>query len=144
MMEPERFRPGHAAGDFLGAPGWVVEHEEPGFLALRVDVPAHVRNPRGQLFGGFTATYVDLVALASAYAGSEEPRHWLATTSMQLDYLAPVTGTTIRIEGRLDAAVGRTRVVRVRFLDGDDEQVAVVATVTMRQLTSPPEPERSA
>ena len=42
---------------------WVVVLEEAGFLRLDIRLPDHVRNPRGQLFGGFTPTYVDLVSL---------------------------------------------------------------------------------
>ena len=58
-----------------------------------------MRNPRGQLFGGFTPTYVDLVALATAFAGAAQvPRPaWLATTSMSVDYFEPVVGPRFTI-----------------------------------------------
>ena len=137
-QQPPLFRPGHRAGDFLGAPEWVVEQQSEGFLALRVPLPDHVRNPAGQLFGGFTGTYVDLVALSTAYVGSTEPRLWLATTGMHLNYLAPVIGPTLVIEGRLTAAVGRTRAVEVRLFNLGHDQPAVLAGVTMRQLDRPP------
>lgn len=54
---------GHPAGDFLEAWDWNVHEETAGYLLIDAHLPAHVRNPRGQLFGGFTPTYVDLVAL---------------------------------------------------------------------------------
>ncbi len=76
--------PGHMAGDFLEAPQWHVLEEGPGRLRIRAHLPAHVRNPGGQLFGGFTPTYVDLVAVFTVRAGeprAEAFRHWLATTS---------------------------------------------------------------
>jgi acyl-coenzyme A thioesterase PaaI-like protein len=127
------FQPGHAAGDFLGAPRWDVISQSPGFLRLGVDLPEHVLNPRGQLFGGFTGTYVDLVALATAHAGPSEERVWLATTSMRIEYLAPLVGL-------LKASRGRTRVIDVTFLGDDDEEPAVLATATMRQLPDPSRP----
>ena len=54
---------GHSAGDLLEAFDWELEAESLGELSLKVTLPDHLRNPRGDLFGGFTATYVDLVAL---------------------------------------------------------------------------------
>ena len=62
---------GHPAGDFLEAYDWILESEELGSLQLRAQLPDHVRNPRGQLFGGFTPTYVDLVALLTVRAGTD-------------------------------------------------------------------------
>src|SRR5579884_2889802 len=44
---------GHPAGDFLEAWKWDLREEGPGYLLIEADLPAHVRNPRGQLFGGF-------------------------------------------------------------------------------------------
>ena len=57
---------GHPAGDFLGAHEWDLLEEREGFLRISAALPDHVKNPRGQLFGGFTPTYVDLVALFTA------------------------------------------------------------------------------
>jgi hypothetical protein len=54
---------GHPAGDFLEAHEWTVLQETEGFLRIHAHLPAQVRNPRGQLFGGFAPTYVDLVAI---------------------------------------------------------------------------------
>src|SRR5687767_6380196 len=80
---------GHPAGDFLEAHDWDVLEEGPGYLRIEASLPQHVRNPRGQLFGGFTPTYVDLVALFTVRAGVDRtsgPRSWLATTNMRIDY----------------------------------------------------------
>ena len=65
---------GHPAGDFLEAYDWQVLEEAPGRLRIRAHLPEHVRNPRGQLFGGFTPTYVDLVALFRVDQRSVEQR----------------------------------------------------------------------
>jgi uncharacterized protein (TIGR00369 family) len=137
LARPPLFQPGHQAGDFLHAPTWEVLEEARGRLRVRVALPEHVRNPRGQLFGGFAGAYVDLVAIAATYAGSDEAKAWLATTSMRIDYLAPLTGSTFVADARLVAARGRTRVVDMSFRDEEDDEPAVLATVTMRQLFDP-------
>lgn len=143
MTTPDRLiGRGHSAGDFLEAYDWIVTEESSGFLRLDVHLPTHVRNPRGQLFGGFTPTYVDLVALFTVRAGPdrlnpEAPRGWLATTNMRVDYFEPVLGPRFEIESRIEKLRGRTVMVASRFLqDGD---LAVHALTTMRKL----EPSRT-
>ena len=54
---------GHPAGDFLEAWAWEVLEEGDATLRVSAHLPDRVINPRGQLFGGFTPTYVDLIAL---------------------------------------------------------------------------------
>jgi acyl-coenzyme A thioesterase PaaI-like protein len=128
---------GHPAGDFLEAHRWQVLREEEGYLRLRAHLPEHVKNPRGQLFGGFTPTYVDLVALFTVRAGPERHswrfRSWLATTNMRVDYFEPVVGPEFEIESRLIVKRGRTNFVETRFL-GEGEQLAVFAVTTMREV----------
>src|SRR5262250_515121 len=103
---------GHPAGDFLEAYDWELAEESQGYLRIEAHVPAHVKNPRGQLFGGFTPTYVDLVALLTVRAGETrgEPRlhTWLATTNMRVDYFEPIIGPRFVIESRLVKKRGRT------------------------------------
>lgn len=126
---------GHPAGDFLEAYLWQLLDERPGFLRIRAHLPDHVKNPRGQLFGGFTPTYVDLVALLTVRAG--QPRDgwktWLATTSMRLDYFEPIVGPTFWIESTLVKARGRTRAVDTRFYDPEDT-LAVFALTLIREM----------
>lgn len=128
---------GHPAGDFLEAWAWHVLEEREGFLRLRVHLPEHVRNPRGQLFGGFTPTYVDLVALFTVRAGESRTelrfRSWLATQRMQLDYFEPVVGPEFGIESRLVKRRGRTHFVETRFLEAGDS-LAVLAMTTLREV----------
>ena len=113
--------------------------EREGYLRLGVHLPDAVKNPRGQLFGGFTPTYVDLVALFTVRAGPE--RHarmaagtsgWLATTNMRVDYFEPVVGPTFVIESQREKQRGRTHVVLTRFLQ--DDELAVLALTTMREV----------
>ena len=128
---------GHPAGDFLEAYDWKVLEESPGFLRVQARVPAHVKNPRGQLFGGFTPTYIDLVALLTVRAG-ERPdpsgfRTWLATTNMRVDYFEPIVGPEFVIESRLLKKRGRTNFVETLFFDPGDT-LAVFAITTMREV----------
>jgi acyl-coenzyme A thioesterase PaaI-like protein len=127
---------GHPAGDFLEAYTWRVVEEGVGLLRLRAGLPAHVRNPRGQLFGGFTPTYVDLVALLTVRAGQGNDkrfRTWLATTNMRVDYFEPIVSAEFVIESRLLKQRGRTNVVETRFFDPEDT-LAVFALTTMREV----------
>ncbi|MBI1816220.1 MAG: PaaI family thioesterase [Deltaproteobacteria bacterium] len=126
---------GHPAGDFLEAYEWTVTERRKGFLRIAAHVPAHVKNPRGQLFGGFTPTYVDMVALMTVRAGEEpgSPRHWLATTNMRIDYFEPVVGPRFVIESELIKARGRLRFVQTRFLD-EAATLLVFAVTTMREV----------
>ena len=124
---------GHPVGDFLEAHAWDLLEERRGFLRLRVHLPEQVKNPRGQLFGGFTPTYVDLIALLTCRAGEswEGPRHWLATMSMHVDYVEPITDG-FRVESRLLRKRGRTSWVETRFLDEHGALLANALT-TLRE-----------
>ncbi len=129
---------GHPAGDFLEAYEWRVLEEGKGILRLRAHLPAHVKNPRGQLFGGFTPTYVDLVALLTVRAGEAREvsgfRTWLATTNMRVDYFEPIVGPEFLIESRLLKKRGRTNFAETRFFAPDDDTLAVYAVTTMREV----------
>src|SRR3954467_11180527 len=124
---------GHPAGDFLDAFDWLLLEERPGYLRLEAGLPERVRNPRGQLFGGFTPTYVDLVALRTVHAGEDRsalPRRWLATTNMRVDYFEPIVGPTFVIESELEKRRGRTCFVVTKFFQ--DDTLAAHAGTTMR------------
>jgi acyl-coenzyme A thioesterase PaaI-like protein len=125
---------GHPVGDFLEAHAWDLLEEHRGFLRLRIHLPAQVRNPRGQLFGGFTPTYVDLIALLTWRAGEspDGPRHWLATMSMHVDYLEPITDGFL-VESRLLRKRGRSAWVETRFVDEHGLLLANALT-TLREV----------
>jgi acyl-coenzyme A thioesterase PaaI-like protein len=129
---------GHPAGDFLEAHEWQLVEESAGYLKIRAHLPAQVKNPRGQLFGGFAPTYVDLVALFTVRAGegSEEERFrtWLATTNMRVDYFEPIVSAKFTIESRLVKRRGRTNFVETRFFDPED-LLAIFAVTTMREIS---------
>ena len=126
---------GHPAGDFLEAYDWQLVEERAGYLRIEAGLPAQVRNPRGQLFGGFTPTYVDMIALMTVHAGVDRtsgPRNWLATTNMRVDYFEPITGPTFVIESELEKRRGRTCFVVTRFQQ--DGELAAHAVTTMREV----------
>jgi acyl-coenzyme A thioesterase PaaI-like protein len=126
---------GHPAGDFLEAYDWLLLEVRAGYMRIEAGLPAHVRNPRGQLFGGFTPTYVDMVALMTVNAGadrSQMPQRWLATTNMRVDYFEPIVGPTFVIESALEKRRGRTCFVITRFYQ--DDELAAHAVTTMREV----------
>ena len=105
-------------------------------LWSRLRSSLHPRTTRGQLFGGFTPTYVDLIALFTVRAGEDRsvrrPMRWLATTNMRVDYFEPVTGPRFVIDSRRETQRGRTHFVSTRFLQ--DGELAVFALTTMREV----------
>ena len=127
---------GHPAGDFLEAYDWTIEREEVGLLRINAHLPDHVKNPRGQLFGGFTPTYVDLISLFTARAGRrDEEFFWLSTTNMRVDYFEPILGPRFVIEGREEKRRGRVHFVAVRFFVGEKfDELAVHALTTMLEV----------
>ena len=127
---------GHPAGDFLEAWAWDVLAEADGYLRVSAHLPDRVRNPRGQLFGGFTPTYVDLIALftvRSRAQRTDRARHrWLATTSMRVDYFEPIVGPSFIIDSRREKQRGRAHHLLTRFLQ--DGELAVIAATTLREI----------
>jgi len=145
MMRPFRNPPagraigrGHPVGDFLEAWAWELLERTDGRLRLRAHVPEAVRNPRGQLFGGFTPTYVDLIALLTFRAGREEsgPHRWLATLNMRVDYFEPIHDT-FEVESQVVRRRGSNAWIETRFLDPDGTLLAFALT-TLRETSEQP------
>jgi acyl-coenzyme A thioesterase PaaI-like protein len=129
---------GHPAGDFLEAYDWSVIEQRPGYLKLDVHLPAHLRNPRGDLFGGYTPTYVDMVALRTVVTGRTpgDTTTWLSTMSMRVDYLAPITADRFVIEGERMHTRKGTHLVEVRFRAAAEpaSELLAFAVVTLRDV----------
>jgi len=127
---------GHPAGDFLEAWAWDVLEEGDGLVRVSAHLPDHVRNPRGELFGGFTPTYVDFIALFTARSRAQRAaaggRGGLTTINMRLDYFEPIVGPRFVLDSRREKQRGRTHVVLTRFLQGDE--LAVLAATTIREV----------
>lgn len=130
--KPIFMRPGHCAGDLLEAPDWKVIREAEGFVDIDAHVPAQVLNPRQQLFGGFTGTYVDMIALytiRTLFPARDD--YWITTINMRIDYLDPVLGPRMRLQGELVNKGRSTSLVSVTFLDEGGNKL-VYALVTLR------------
>lgn len=125
---------GHPIGDFLEAYDWTVLSERTGALRLACHLPPQVRNPRGDLFGGFTPTYADFVAVFTGRAGNrqEPPTTWLNTASLSVDYFQPITGDFL-VEGEVLHRSGRTLHVQIRFTDHDDRLLALARATIIEQ-----------
>lgn len=128
---------GHAAGDILEAWKWKVLTEERGLLVVEVQLPDQLKNPQGQLFGGFTPTYVDFVSLYTVHTGDPDrdptsPRDWLSTINMRCDYFEPIVEPIFTIRGELINQRGLTSLVSTKFFQG--ETMAAHALTTIRSV----------
>ncbi len=134
--DPERVvGAGHPVGDYLDAPGWRVLEREPGRMRIRARLPERVMNPRGELFGGFTPTYVDFFALHVFHSSREPgaPRQWLATVDLRVDYFLPIRGPEVEIEGEILHRSGRTGHVQVKFTDAEGRLCAISQLTLIEQ-----------
>ena len=122
---------GHPAGDFLEAYEWRVLDAVPGRFRIEAHLPARVRNFRGQLFGGFTPTYVDLLAVRTAHEATPGAYRGVATVNMHVDYFDPVTDDRFLLESRVVHTRGRILLVEVAFR-ALDERLLVFSNTTLR------------
>lgn len=141
--------PGHAAGDILDAPDWRLIRREHGVLEVEADLPDRLKNPQGQLFGGFTPTYVDFVSIFTLQTldldqDPSAPKSWVTTINMRCDYFEPIVEPTFRIVGQVVNQRGKNALVSTSFFQG--ETMAAHALTTLRQLdiTVPPMSESPA
>jgi acyl-coenzyme A thioesterase PaaI-like protein len=124
---------GHPIGDFLRADEWELLEFRPGYFRISLELPSQVRNLRGELFGGFSPTYVDLASLrcVSASRPLAEPRRRLVTVNMRIDYFEPVIGPRFFVECEVRNQRGRTYLVETRFRD-DAATLLLFAITTIR------------
>ncbi len=129
---------GHGAGDVLEAWNWRVLEEAPGLLVVECHLPERLKNPQGQLFGGFTPTYVDFVAIQTVHTlnpaskDPEAPRNWMVTINMRCDYFEPILGPSFVVRGELINQRGLTSLVATKFFVG--EEMAAHAITTLRMM----------
>ena len=125
---------GHPAGDFLEAYDWTVLDHTPGSFKIEAHLPAHVKNPRGQLFGGFTPAYIDLVAVRTVHSLVAGGLRGVITLNMRVDYLEPVQDGRFRIESRIVHSRSKTHLTEV-LLKSLDDKLLVFSIVTLRERT---------
>lgn len=128
---------GHGAGDILEAHLWKILVQQPGVLEVEAHLPEQLKNPMGQLFGGFTATYVDMVSLHTVHSGvpGKDPtseRSWLTTINMRCDYFEPIVDDVFIIRGELVNQRGLTSLVAAKFLQRG--VLAAHALTTLREV----------
>jgi acyl-coenzyme A thioesterase PaaI-like protein len=124
---------GHPIGDFLEAWDWRVTDRAPGRLRVQARLPDRVMNPRGNLFGGFTPTYVDFFALHVTHTLREDaaPISWQQTANLRVDYFAPIVGPELEMQGEILNSSGRTHFVEVRFVV--DGRLCAIGQATLIQ-----------
>ena len=106
--------------------------DEPGQIAVELDVGDEIRGPAGSLEGGVVSTIADV---AGASAGARAVDGLVATQHMSISFLAPgregpvrATGTPLRV-GKSDA------VIEVRVVDrGRDDRLIAAALVTVKVI----------
>ena len=139
--EGQLVAPGHAAGDVLRAYEWRMLDRSPGRLVIDAELPDALKNPQGQLFGGFTPTYVDFVSIFTLHTLDPEsdptsPKTWVTTLNMRIDYFEPIVGPTFSVEGEVVNQRGLNALVSTKFWqgDGDSRVMAAHALTTLRQV----------
>jgi acyl-coenzyme A thioesterase PaaI-like protein len=128
---------GHGAGDMLEAWRWKILEEEVGLLVVEAHLPPTLKNPQGQLFGGFTPTYVDLVSIYTVHTTNPDrdptsPRGWVTTINMRCDYFEPIVDGLFTIRGEIVNQRGHNSLVSTRFFQLD--KMAAHALTTLRQV----------
>ena len=131
---PTFLQPGHNAGDLVEAQQWKILRQEHGLVEVDVHLPDHLRNPRDQLFGGFTGIYVDMISIftVSTLFNDENAFQWSATVNMRIDYFAPVLGPRFLLKGELIRDGRSTCLVATHFSDVDGHKL-VYAITTLRK-----------
>lgn len=118
-------------GTFNDWVGLAVEAYEEGEVVLSVDCEAFKQNPGGILHGGVTATLID-VAGGIAIGSTFDDNPMMATTSLDVQYLRPITDTAYATAEvvRIGSATGIAQVdVESTDPEGQRKQVAI-GTVT--------------
>ncbi len=131
---PIFLKPGHNAGDLVESSKWKILREERGLVEVDAHLPEHLLNPRNQLFGGFTGTYVDMISIYTVRTlfASQQEFQWSATINMRIDYFAPVLGPRFLLKGELIQDGRSTCLVATHFTDMEGNKL-VYAITTLRK-----------
>lgn len=137
---------GHGAGDILEAWRWRVLERGRGHLVVEAHLPDRLKNPQGQLFGGFTTAYIDFVSLHTVHANDDgegprrdpsSPGDWLTTLNLHCDYFEPIVDPTFIISGELLNQRGMNSLVSTKFFQGDPtgtQTMAAHGLATLRRV----------
>ena len=127
-------KPGHNAGDLVESYKWKILREKSGLVEVDAHLPEHLLNPRNQLFGGFTGTYVDMISIWTVRSifTDETDFNWATTVNMRIDYFLPVTGPRFLLKGELIKEGRTTCLVATHITDMDNNKL-VYAITTLRK-----------
>lgn len=100
----------------------------PGRLVAEMAVRDELKNPFGMIHGGVMAALVDNVLGMVSYPLMRRGQ-WAATTEFKLNYLAPVSGGTLRAESQVVSMTRTTAIVRVEVSNGG--RLACIAQGTL-------------
>jgi len=134
QKHPIFLKPGHNASDLVESYKWKILREEPGLVEIDAHLPEHLLNPRKQLFGGFTGTYVDMISIYTArtlFTDADEFQ-WAATVNMRIDYFAPVVGPRFLLRGET-INDGRTTCMIATHITDLEGNKLVYAITTLRK-----------
>jgi acyl-coenzyme A thioesterase PaaI-like protein len=124
--------PGHPPFDLLEIERWNILRDEEGELDVECYLPPSALNPLGQLFGGFTAAYVDIISLYTAKRDCGDRLGFQSTINMRIDYFEPILNKTFTAQGRIVNRRGDNRLISTRLLQ--DGNSCVFALTTMRHM----------
>jgi uncharacterized protein (TIGR00369 family) len=103
-------------------------------LAMELPTGPHLTNARGALQGGLIATLIDIVAGRLALQGMPSLES-VATSDLNVHYLAPVVVGPARAEARVLRRGKRSVVVSVEVYDVGADRLAAVSTIAFAVLT---------
>jgi uncharacterized protein (TIGR00369 family) len=105
-------------------------------LAMEIPTRPDLANMRGALQGGLIATLIDVVAGRLAYRGVERGSS-VATTDLNIHYLAPVVDGPARAQARVLRRGRRMIVLSVDVYDVATGQLAAASTITFAVVGMP-------
>jgi acyl-coenzyme A thioesterase PaaI-like protein len=127
---------GHPAGDVVDAWQWTLLERTSQRLRVRAVLPERMRNPRGDLFGGFAPAYLDFLAilLFQGARAPHEPTGRLVTARLSTDFFEPLRESHFEIAAELLHRTGRRGHVEARFLDASGRLCILGHATVVRQL----------
>ncbi len=130
-------RRGNSPAAFLEAQNWQLQKIAAGELEVKCHLPDCVLNSAGILFGGFTPTYIDLIAIWAATSTLDEVAPWMVTVNMRVDYFEPVVPPGFRALARVLNIRKRDYFVETRFED-DQGTLLVNGITSLRKFAEMP------
>ena len=123
---------------------WRVLERSVGLLVVECHLPEMLMNPQGQLFGGFTTTYIDFVSLHTVHSSDPDhdpssPRDWLTTLNLHCDYFEPITEETFTVRGEVLNQRGANSLVSTKFFQGRTMAAHGLATLRRVPVETPKE-----